>query len=207
MLSLLFSSPLEFIFQFAGIILAIGLHEAAHCFMADHLGDPTPRSQGRTTLNPLVHLDPLGTLTILLTGFFGWGKPSPYDPFNLKNPKRDTAIIALAGPASNLLLAFIASASFRFVPLELFSPLATFISLNIGLALFNLLPIPPLDGSKIVGLIMSHETAWRYQHLPSQHSYLLLLLFIMPIFGGVSLASLIISPIAYPLIRLLIPLA
>jgi len=112
MLSLLFQSPLEFIVVFGGLILAIGLHEAAHCYMADYLGDPTPRSQGRLTLNPLAHLDPLGTIAILLTNF-GWGKASPFDPYNLKDPKRDTAIIALAGPVSNILVAVLLSILFH----------------------------------------------------------------------------------------------
>jgi len=85
--------------------------------MADYLGDPTPRSLGRLSLNPLVHLDPLGTLVILFTGLFGWGKPSPFDPSNLRNPKRDIALIALAGPISNLLLAILLSLIPRFIPL------------------------------------------------------------------------------------------
>src|SRR3989304_6068303 len=98
MLDLLFTNPFSFVVIFGGIITAIGIHEAAHCYMADYLGDPTPRSLGLLSLNPLVHLDPLGTLVILVTGAFGWGKPSPFDPYNLKNPTRDTALIAPAGP-------------------------------------------------------------------------------------------------------------
>src|SRR3989304_4344518 len=117
MLDLLFTSPLSFVVIFGGIIIAIGIHEAAHCYMADYLGDPTPRSLGRLTLNPLAHLDPLGTLVILVTGAFGWGKPSPFDPYNLKDVRRDTALIALAGPVSNILLAILLSFLFR-----LFSP-------------------------------------------------------------------------------------
>src|SRR4030066_1301523 len=113
MLNLIFSNPSAFIVIFGGIILAIGIHEAAHAFTADYLGDPTPRSLGRTTLNPLAHLDPLGTLVILVTGFFGWGKPAPFDPYNLRDPRRDTALIALAGPASNIVLAVIFSLVLR----------------------------------------------------------------------------------------------
>lgn len=203
MLSLLFSNPFSFIVIFGGIILAIGIHEAAHAFMADYLGDPTPRSLGRTTLNPLAHLDPVGTLVILFTGFFGWGKPSPFDPYNLRDPKRDTALIALAGPASNFVLAVLFALVLRLtnLPPSINIVVYTLIILNINLALFNLLPVPPLDGSKIAGIFMSHESALRFQH---QNNILLLLLLIFP-FAGISLASLIISPISRLLINLLLP--
>lgn len=196
MLDLLFSNPFAFIVIFGGIIIAIGLHEAAHCFMADHLGDPTPRSLGRLTLNPLAHLDPLGTLAILITGFFGWGKSSPFDPYNLKNPKRDTALIALAGPVSNILFAILLSLLFRLanLPQSLLSILYSLIRLNVYLALFNLLPIPPLDGSKI--FLKGYQL--------STNNYLLLLLFILPIFGGHSLASIFVSPLANFLLDILI---
>lgn len=206
MLELLFSNPFAFVLVFGGIILAIGLHEAAHCFMADHLGDPTPRSLGRLTLNPLAHLDPMGTLVILVTGFFGWGKASPFDPYNLKDPKRDTALIALAGPAVNLALAIICSLLLRLsLPIVFTDVLFTFIHLNVGLAIFNLLPVPPLDGSKIIGLFMSHETGYKYQRLSGQNSYLLILILILPLFGGHSLASLVTSPIINFILSLLIP--
>lgn len=206
MLELLFSNPFAFILVFGGIIIAIGLHEAAHSYMADYLGDPTPRSLGRLTLNPLAHLDPLGTLTILITGFFGWGKPAPFDPYNLKDPKRDTALIALAGPVSNLLIAFIFAILLRLViPDFLFNIVTFFIRLNVGLAIFNLIPVPPLDGSKIVGLFLSHEIGHRYQRLSGQNSQLLLLLLILPLFGGISLASLLTSPVIKLILGLLVP--
>ena len=203
MLSLLFSNPFAFIVIFGGIILAIGIHEAAHAFMADYLGDPTPRSLGRTTLNPLAHLDPVGTLVILFTGFFGWGKPSPFDPYNLRDPKRDTAFIALAGPASNLIMAVLFSLILRLttLPPTINLVLYTLVALNINLALFNLLPVPPLDGSKIAGLFMSHESALRFQQ---QNNILLLLLLIFP-FAGASLASLIISPVSRFILNILLP--
>lgn len=205
MLPFLFSNPSAFVLIFGGIIIAIGIHEAAHCFMADYLGDPTPRSLGRTTLNPLAHLDPVGTLVILVTGFFGWGKAAPFDPYNLKNPKRDTAIIALAGPAANLVLAAGAALVMRTVaPAFVFEILYIFIRLNVGLAIFNLIPVPPLDGSKVVGLLMSHESAVRYQSF-TQNSYLLMLGLILPIFGGASLAGLIVSPIVRIIVGILVP--
>ncbi len=196
MLDLLVINPWAFIVSLGGIVLAIGIHEAAHCYMADYLGDPTPRSMGRLTLNPLAHLDPLGTLMIIVTGAFGWGKPAPFDPYNLKDPKRDTALIALAGPASNVIIAIILSIILRFLnaPTSVSYVLMGMIVLNINLALFNLLPIPPLDGSKIFNL-----------RLPIIHnSHFLILLFIIPIFGGHSLASLIISPISNFILNFLI---
>lgn len=202
MLQLLFSEPSSFILIFGGLILSIGLHEAAHAFTADYLGDPTPRSLGRTTLNPLAHLDPVGTLVLLVTGFFGWGKPAPFDPYNLRDVKRDTALIALSGPLSNLVIAFLLSLFLKInPPLSVSVVLLTLISVNINLALFNLIPVPPLDGSKIAGLLMSHEQALRYQ---SQNNPLLLLLLILPLFGGASLAYLIISPISRFLLNILL---
>lgn len=197
MLNLLFTDPYIFIIVFGAIILAIGIHEAAHCYAADHLGDPTPRALGRTTLNPLAHLDPLGTAVLLLTGAFGWGKAAPFDPYNLKNPVRDTALIALAGPASNILLAIVLALLIRLPGLVFLLPAISYvIILNINLALFNLLPIPPLDGSKI---FLKNLT------IRNQNSYMYLLLFILPVFGGRSLASLIISPISRLFLSILLP--
>ena len=195
MLDILFQNPLAFVVIFGGIIIAIGIHEAAHCYMADYLGDPTPRSLGRLTLNPLAHLDPVGTLVILVTGAFGWGKPSPFDPYNLKNPRRDTALIALAGPISNLLLALGLSLIARLaVPQFLISIIYFLVALNVNLAIFNLIPIAPLDGAKI---FTRDQTG--------QYSLLLLLLLLFPIFGGTSLASLIVSPISSFIIHFFLP--
>ena len=193
MLNLLFANPPAFIIIFGGLILAIGIHEAAHAFTADYLGDPTPRSLGRTTLNPLAHLDPLGTLVILVTGYFGWGKPAPFDPYNL-----------LAGPASNFVMAVILSLISRlsFPNAQVATIITTLIILNVNLALFNLLPVPPLDGSKIAGLFMSHEQAVRFR---SQTNPLLLLLLILPIIGGASLAYLIIFPVSRIFLGFLLP--
>ncbi len=202
MLELLFSNPLSFILVFGGLILAVGLHEAAHCYMADYLGDPTPRSMGRLTLNPLVHLDLLGTLAILFAGF-GWGKPAPFDPYNLKNPKKDTALIALAGPVTNIIIAVLLGLVMRYLsmPSAVYQSLLTILVINLSLAFFNLIPVPPLDGSKIIGVLMSHESATKYQRI---NNPLLLLALIFPIFGGASLASIIISPAINAVLRLLV---
>src|SRR3990167_10883511 len=107
-----FSNPLLLILWLAALIIAVTIHEFAHAFAADRLGDPTPKLMGRLTLNPLAHLDVLGTLMLLIARF-GWGKPVQIDPFNLQNPRRDSALIALAGPLSNLLLAVVLSLILR----------------------------------------------------------------------------------------------
>jgi len=115
MLETLFTNPLLFFVWILSLLIAISVHEAAHAYSAEYLGDPTPRLQGRTTLNPLAHLDPLGTLMLLLFRF-GWGRPVQFDPYNLANPRRDAALISLAGPTSNLILATLASLFIRFIP-------------------------------------------------------------------------------------------
>lgn len=206
MLSLLFQNPLAFVVVFGGLVIAIGIHEAAHCYMADYLGDPTPRSLGRTTLNPLAHLDPVGTIVLLVTGVFGWGKPAPFDPYNLKNPQRDTALIAGAGPASNLILATLLSLVLRFVdlPPTIMSVFYALIGLNISLALFNLIPVPPLDGSKILSGILNRHTSRDFENFSGGNSLILLFLLLLPIFGGRSIASLIISPLSSLILRTLI---
>ncbi len=140
------------------ILLAISIHEMAHGFVAYKLGDPTAKSMGRLSLNPLKHLDPIGALCMLFFGF-GWAKPVMINPYNFKKPKRDSALTALGGPLANFILAFLGIVIFKILivfqtPSNAFTEiiasfLSAFISLNIGLGSFNLIPIPPLDGSKI----------------------------------------------------------
>jgi Zn-dependent protease len=140
------------------VLYSIILHELAHGYVADYLGDYTPRYSGRLTLNPLAHLDPLGSIllpifTYLTGGFiFGWAKPVPVNPFNFKNPKKDMAIVGIAGPLTNIFLALIFA--FLFKTLSPILPLnqdifVFLIRINLVLAIFNLLPIPPLDGSRV----------------------------------------------------------
>ncbi|MBI5358069.1 site-2 protease family protein [Candidatus Amesbacteria bacterium] len=144
----------------------------------------------------MAHLDPLGTLMILVTGGFGWGKPAPYDPYNLANPARDSKLIALAGPASNIIISIILSLILRFTNLDFLRIIIVYlISLNLNLALFNLLPIPPLDGSKII----NHNLDFINQNA----NYLLIFL-ILPIFNGSSIVSKIISPISHFLLTFLL---
>src|SRR3990167_7825701 len=108
----LINNPIGFLYWIAALIVAITIHEFAHALAAERLGDPTPRLMGRLTLNPLAHLDPLGTL-MLLVARFGWGKPVVFDPFNMRHPRRDAAIISLSGPLSNLILAFVCAVLLR----------------------------------------------------------------------------------------------
>ena len=164
--SLFVSDPILGLALLASIILAITIHEAAHAFMAVKLGDDTPKAQGRLTLNPLSHLDPWGTLLIVFTGI-GWGKPVMFNPFNLKNLRRDTALVALAGPVSNFIMAFAVSMLLRVSLISdikfVYLLLQNFAFLNIVLGVFNLIPIEPLDGYKVVSGILPPYLALQWE--------------------------------------------
>lgn len=147
------------------ILIGLTVHELSHSLVALLLGDDTPRRLGRITLNPIKHIDPFGFILLLIAGF-GWAKPVLINRENLKNPRRDDTLIALAGPAANflfaVLLVLLMKAALRFIPhaavgtLDLvFSILITFLMINIALGVFNLLPIPPLDGSHLVSNLLS----------------------------------------------------
>ena len=160
------------------LIMSVVIHEVAHGFAAERLGDPTARRAGRLTLNPLKHLDPIGSFVVpILTWFsggfvFGWAKPVPYNPYNLQKGRWSEAFVAIAGPFSNLVLAFVFGLCLRFgiglFPQAVLGVFVLIIIVNIGLAIFNLIPIPPLDGSKILfALLPPHlyhvrETLERY---------------------------------------------
>lgn len=205
MLSTLFSNPLLFFLWAFGLVLAISVHEYAHARAADQLGDPTPRSQGRLTLDPRAHLDPLGTLALIFLGF-GWGRPVMFDPYNLRSPRSDGALIALAGPASNLLFALVLSIILKFAPIATFlSPIFyVLIQMNIMLAIFNLVPIFPLDGEKILGGLLSPTLYQEYALIMRQYGTIILVLMLLPIAGGVSPISALISPVISFVTKLLL---
>lgn len=210
----MFANPIVLIIAF---LLSLSIHEAAHAYMSDRLGDPTARLAGRVTLNPLAHLDPIGTLLplfLLFTGspiIFGWGKPVPFDPFNLRNPRRDAALISFAGPASNLIFAVLMAILIRLAPLFLGANaimvqliLAPVIALNIMWALFNLLPIHPLDGGKVLIGLLPRDLAIKWDKVLSQYGLIILMFLIFPFFG-VSGIILILSPLISLILNILLP--
>jgi Zn-dependent protease len=197
MIELLFSNPITFFIIFPGLLASITIHEFAHAWTADKLGDPTPRYQGRVTLDPRAHLDPLGVIAMLLTRF-GWGRPVEFDPYNLKNPVRDTAIIALAGPASNMIVAGILALVLNLGLVEnafVMISLANIIFINVVLAIFNLVPVYPLDGSKIMLAVLPRQTAVEYDQFMHRYGLFILLALIFPWAGGVSPVSQLILPV------------
>jgi Zn-dependent protease len=214
MIEYLLASPISFLIWISALLVAITVHEFSHALTADYLGDPTPRINGRLTLNPFSHLDPIGTIFLFLFRF-GWGKPVPIDPFNLRNPRRDTALISLSGPLSNLVLAIIISLLIRILDSFLFLKfnlptqililiLKPIVVMNVILGVFNLFPLHPLDGGKILVGFLPRDKAEEVDQIFSQYGFFILLLLIFPFFGT-SLISLIISPIINFLLSLLLP--
>ncbi len=205
MLDVLFANPLLGLMYALVLVFCVTIHEFAHAFTADKLGDPTPRLQGRITLNPLAHLDPLGTILIVLTGF-GWGRAVVFDPYNLDDPRRDGMKIALAGPAVNILAALIFSLVLKLTPLgavtEVSSVMALIIQVNLSLALFNLIPVEPLDGFKIVNGLLSQEQSWKWESLRPYGFYILIALSV-PLFGPAPI-TLILRPVLKFLLSILL---
>lgn len=193
-----------------GLLLAITIHECAHAWSANQLGDPTARLAGRISLNPLRHLDPLGTIMMLftvLTGFgIGWGKPVPVTPYRLRFGTRlGNGLVALAGPASNLLLAAVLGLILRLVaaylPDWLFTIWLVIVYMNIVIAFFNLLPIPPLDGhSVLLALLSLFHGRWAWEvsqfivKLSGQGIWILIGLLVLAQLFGFNLFSAIIGP-------------
>ena len=179
------------------ILLAITLHEAGHGFVANLFGDPTAKNQGRVTLNPIAHIDPFGTIILpillfFMAGFiFGYAKPVPVDPRNFKNPRRDMIWVALAGPGANILLAFMGA---MLIPLALKLPdgAANFLVQNLNnlmifnclLAVFNLLPVPPLDGGKVAVGLLPWRMAVKYAQLERYGIFIVIgVIMILPMAG------------------------
>ncbi len=190
--------PFDFIFQIAILIMSVVVHEVSHGFAARFYGDKTAEYEGRLTLNPVKHIDQFGsiivpTLSFFLGGFiFGWAKPVPYNPYNLKPGRWPEAFVALAGPLSNICIAVIFSILIRFSS-DISSPFvainASIVYINILLAIFNLMPIPPLDGSKLLFAVFP-EKIYRLRNFFERYGLLLVVLFI---FFAWSLVSPIVS--------------
>jgi Zn-dependent protease len=197
------------IFSFIALIISITIHEFCHALTADRLGDPTPRSFGRLTLNPLAHADPIGTILLPLLSAFtgiptiGWAKPVPIDPYNLKNPKKDEMLISLAGPAGNILLAIICSLFSKIFGVQNIL-LYLLILINVSLAVFNLLPIPPLDGSKIFLNLLPQEKSMQWQETFDRYGFILLIILVFLPIGGAPIFQRIMSPIVNFVLSLLL---
>tara|TARA_Y100000758_G_scaffold152351_1_gene108142 strand:- start:1675 stop:2310 length:636 start_codon:yes stop_codon:yes gene_type:complete len=175
----------------AVLLFSLTVHEMAHALTADWYGDPTARRLGRISLNPAVHVDPVGTIMLPLLGLlaggfvFGWAKPVPVNPANLKNHRRDFLVIAAAGPASNILMAIVASQLLGLVPGGLGASegvpgvLATFgfamVQLNLLLAVFNMLPVPPLDGGNVLAGVLPEAIAASYDRLVRPYGFVILI--------------------------------
>ena len=178
------------------ILLALTFHECAHAYVAYRLGDPTAKNLGRLTLNPLAHLDIIGTIMVFII-HIGWAKPVPVNPMNFKNPKKDLLWVSLAGPLANIFLAFVFGILFRTLHTTAQNPLAEIIKvmiiygvlINLILAFFNIIPLPPLDGSKILAGIIpseyesSFEQFMKYGHFILLGLIVLSMVFNIPIFS------------------------
>lgn len=172
-----------------GIIIAMVIHEYAHARVAVALGDFTPRLQGRLTLNPAAHIDIFGLLMLFLV-HFGWAKPVQINPYNFRNPRRDDILVSLAGPAANLITAFIAAFIFVFVLKNDFdvsdgvrTVLSLIVIVNINFAIFNMIPIPPLDGSHVLKQLLPYELAVRYETIERYSIFILIIFLMTPILG------------------------
>lgn len=152
---------IQFLYFIVALVVTLTAHEASHALVAYYLGDPTAKIHGRLTLNPIAHLDPIGSLLFLLTQTVGWGKPVPVNSANFKSPVRDSALTALAGPVSNFILAFAVALPLKYLgtylpdAINLLFWMVFHVSVLLGV--FNLFPFPPLDGSKVLGLFMPRK--------------------------------------------------
>ncbi|MEZ4210362.1 MAG: site-2 protease family protein [Patescibacteria group bacterium] len=192
------------IFFIVALIIAVTVHEAAHALVAYWQGDQTAKMLGRLTLDPRSHMDPIGTIMLFLVGF-GWGRPVPYNPNHLKNGTVSEVLIALAGPASNIITAFILALPARIYVAtnaalpegQVYTFLAVVVTLNIFLAAFNLIPLPPLDGSKVLYLVLESfgVSRWRILSLEQYGPMILLGLIVMDRLTNTGILFGILEPI------------
>ncbi len=179
------------------VLIALSVHEFAHGLVSSKLGDPTPRMQGRLTLNPLAHLDPMGTLLMILTGF-GWAKPVQINPMYYKDRTKGMALTALAGPLSNFILAFVgmllgvvialgaaSAGASQSIVANIMTFTSVFARLNLGFMVFNLIPFPPLDGFKIFGMFMPRNVYYKILQYEHYIMYALIFLSLFGVFSAV----------------------
>lgn len=196
-----------FLIYFIIVVTSLTVHEFAHGYTAWLKGDRTAKADGRLSLNPIRHLDPLGTLVFILTALHfrmpvGWAKPVPVNPMNLDNPKRDMVLVAFAGPLSNMVFAFLCGYLFILLPINEKSIIGLFLILftqvNLGLAIFNLIPIPPLDGSNIVKGLLPHDKIMSYVRFTAYLPHILIGLMIFSMYKQKPILSYVFSPIIEP---------
>lgn len=193
------------------ILLALTVHECSHAWVAYRLGDPTARMLGRVTLNPLKHLDPIGTLMLFFSGLFGWAKPVPVNPRNFKHIARDMMWVSLAGPLSNLALAAASAVLYKVFPMAgpgfmhsmpgLFRPLFIMLEfsiiINVSLAIFNMVPVPPLDGSKVLAYLLPSDKAFAFSKV---EPYGFMILLVLIVTGALHR---FVSPLVFLMVNLL----
>ena len=188
-MNLLALGPEAFFHFILAILIALTIHEAAHALVAKWLGDPTAEKLGRTSLNPARHLDLWGSLLFLFVGI-GWGKPVPVNPTYFKNPKRDHALVALAGPLSNFLIAILFAIPIMFAPESPWTTIAQIhFNLNVLLCALNLIPIPPLDGSKIAAIVLPKAVYYKYSKFIEGNLAYIIIFFLFDIYVLESIAG------------------